>query len=427
MQIILAGLSHKTTPLKWRERFAFTDEINAAALPQLVERKVLQEGLIVSTCNRVEILAAHDDAVNLESALAHIKRFLQVARGVPEEITNQFLYFHTDLAAVRHLFRVASSLDSMVVGEPQILGQVRRAYALAHREGTANRVLNRLVHTAFRVAKRVRTETGIAASAVSIASVAVRLARETFADLEDKTVLLIGAGEMAELALRHLIAAGATRILIANRTDARARELAAAVGGTAFPFHQLGARLQEADIVVSSTAAYDYVITPEVAARAMRERAGRAAFYIDISVPRNIDPAASEIENLQVFDLDDLQSVAASNQQRRAEEALRAEQIIEAEVDDFAEQLRRLDFAPTIGAMRNKLDRIAQNEYARQRPRLGDLTAEQEHAIQFMLESIVNKISHPLIHRMRRSYDTGEAANVEVWREIFGLNETEAE
>ncbi len=423
MQIVVVGLNHKTAPLDVRERFAFTDDMCARALHQLVDRRTLREGIIVSTCNRVEVLATYTEAADLEDAVGHIKDFMSAHRHVAPDLLDDYVYVHAGAEAVRHLFRVAASLDSMVVGEPQILGQVRRAYALAHREGTAGRVLNNLVHTAFRVAKRVRTQTGIAASAVSIASVAVRLARQTFSSLEDRTVMLVGAGEMAEVALRHLIDAGTNRILIVNRTDDKARELAENVGGTAIPFSDFANCLPEADIVICSTTAYDYVVTPELAERAMQARDGRSAFYIDISVPRNVDPEVGDIENLFVFDLDDLQSVAATNQRKREVEAVRAEQIIDLEISGFQEQLRHLDLGPTVGALRQKLDQIAHDEYARQRSRLGTLTPEQEHAIQVMLASVVGKIAHPVIHRLRRSYDTGEAENVQVWRDIFGLEE----
>lgn len=423
MQILLVGLSHKTTPLELRERFAFSDEECTRRLHELVDRRTLLEGLIISTCNRVELLTTHHESIPRAEAESHIVDFLSRTCDIASDSFTPHLYSYSDADAVQHLFRVASSLDSMVVGEPQILGQVRRAYAVAHREGTANRVINKLIHTAFRVAKRVRTETQIAASAVSIASVAVRLARQIFNSIEDKTVLLIGAGEMAEQALKHLISAGATRILIVNRTDERARELANAVGGQAFPFHQLAARLHEADIVISSTASYDYIITPDIARDAMRQRKHNPAFYIDISVPRNIDPAVDAIENLRVFDLDDLQAVAADNRRKRTDEAARAEEIIKHEVAEFGHALRQMDFAPTIGAMRNRLEEIAQREYNRHRGEIGNLTPDQEHAIQVMLLSVVDKISAPVIHRMRRSYDTGELSNVQVWREIFNLKE----
>jgi glutamyl-tRNA reductase len=331
------------------------------------------------------------------------------------------LYSHTDDAAVRHMFRVASSLDSMVVGEPQVLGQVRRAYSLALEAGTAGRVLNRLVHQAFHVAKRVRTETGIAASAVSISYMAVELGRKIFGNLKGCTVLLIGAGEMAEHSARHLINAGVSRVMVANRTDETARNLAAEFGGEAVSFAALSKHLAQADIVICSTGASRYLITKQVAHQALEIRRNRPAFFIDISVPRNIDPAVGELPNSFVFDIDDLEAVIASNIREREREAERAELIVESEVMQFQQALRTLDIGPTLGALRQKLQEIARDEMARQRQRLGDLTIEQERAIESLLMSTVNKISHPIINRLKSSYYTGENESVQEWRDIFGL------
>lgn len=420
MTIVLVGLNHKTAPVEVRERLAFTEEACAEGLQRLVDNERIHEGLIISTCNRVEILTATKDLSALQTA-AHVSEFLSSTRDVPRAALNKHLYVHTDSDAVRHLFRVASSLDSMIVGEPQILGQVKQAYGLAEREGTTGRVLNRLLHTTFRVAKRIRTETGIAASAVSISYVAVELGRKIFGTLDDSTVLLIGAGEMAELAARHLRNAGARRILIANRTPEKAENLAAHIGGEKIGYEDLANQLGAADICICSTASEAYVITPEIASEAMSTRRNRSAFYIDISVPRNIDPAVGEIPNLFVFDVDDLEAVVASNLREREQEAQAAEKIVDAEVLEFEQSLRHLDFGPTVGALRGKLEEIARSEYERQRAQLGELSAEQEAAVQALLLSTVNKISRPVIHRMRRSYDTGEAENVQAWREIFGL------
>ena len=422
MSIVLVGLNHKTAPVEVREQLAFTDEACAESLHALVDGEVIREGLIVSTCNRVEILAATARERG-EEAASRVNNFLSEARRVPCEVFGEHLYTHADTAAVRHVFRVASSLDSMVVGEPQVLGQVRHAYSLAVSAGTAGRVLHRLVHTALRVAKRVRTETGIAASAVSISFTAVELGRKIFGSLKGATVLLIGAGEMAELAARHLVGAGATRLLVANRTHAAAQELAGKFGGEAVEFASLAEYLAEADIVICSTAAQEYVITPQMAIEAREARRNRPAFFIDISVPRNIDPAVGELDNLFVFDVDDLEAVVASNIREREREAERAEVIVESEVMQFQLALRNLDIGPTVGALREKLHAIAHAELKRQRHRLGQLTPEQERAIEALLTSAVNKISHPVIHRMRRSYDSGEDARMEAWREIFGLEE----
>jgi glutamyl-tRNA reductase len=422
MSIVLVGLNHKTAPVEVRERLAFTDEACADSLRALVDGEVVREGLIVSTCNRVEILA-EAPGPNGPDAAARLSRFLSETRSVPPDIFGAHLYTHADEAAVRHLFRVASSLDSMVVGEPQVLGQVRHAYSLAVEAGTAGRVLHRLVHHALRVAKRVRSETGIAASAVSISYTAVELGKKIFGSLKGAAVLLVGAGEMAELAAQHLAGAGATRILVANRTRGTAETLARRFGGESVAFESLAEHLAEADVIICSTAAPHYVITPEMAARAREARRNRPAFFIDISVPRNVDPEVGRIDNLFVFDVDDLEAVVASNIREREREAERAELIVESEVMQFQQTLRGMDIGPTVGALKEKLRSMAQEEFRRQRPRLGDLTPQQEQAIEAMLLSAVNKISHPVISRLRQSHDTGDEENVKAWRDIFGLEE----
>ncbi|HEX8721933.1 MAG TPA: glutamyl-tRNA reductase [Pyrinomonadaceae bacterium] len=426
MSIVLVGLNHKTAPVEVRERLAFSDEACAAGLRALVDGELVREGLIVSTCNRVEILAASPGRKGAD-AVGRLSEFLSRVRSVPVELFSGHIYTHADEAAVRHVFRVASSLDSMVVGEPQVLGQVRHAYSLAVEAGTAGRVLHKLVHHALRVAKRVRSETGIAASAVSISYTAVELGRKIFGSLKGATVLLVGAGEMAELAAQHLAGAGAARVLVANRTYETAQRLAVRFGGEAVEFPALEEHLAQADIVICSTGAREYVITPEMAERARGARRNRPAFFIDISVPRNVDPAVAKIDNLFVFDVDDLAAVVASNLREREREAERAEQIVEAEVTQFQQALRDLDIGPTVGALKEKMRRIAREEFARQRARLGELSPEQERAIEAMLMSAVNKISHPVIHRVRRSYEAGEQGDVQAWREVFGLEENSGE
>lgn len=420
MSIVLVGLNHKTAPVAVRERLAFTDEACAEGLRMLVDGEIVNEGLIVSTCNRVEVVTATEGSRMLEGK-ERITEFLSKSRCVAHEDFSGHLYSHTDDAAVRHVFRVASSLDSMVLGEPQVLGQVRHAYSLALSAGTAGRVLNRLVHQAFRVAKRVRNETGIAASAVSISYMAVELGRKIFGNLKGRTVLIVGAGEMAELSARHLVSAGVSRVLVTNRTAETARQLASQFGGEAVEFSRLSAHLAEADIVICSTGASEYIITPAIAREALEMRRNRPAFFIDISVPRNIDPAVGEISNLFIFDIDDLESVIASNIREREREAERAELIVESEVMQFQQALRTLDIGPTLGALRQKLQNIARHELSRQRQRLGELTPEQERAIESLLMSTVNKISHPIIHRLKSSYDAGEDTDVQAWRDSFGL------
>ena len=422
MPIVLVGINHKSAPVEVRERLALTEEACSTGLQALVDGEIVREGLIVSTCNRVEVLA-ETTSERLSDTIERVNQFLSRTDSLPRSFVETHLYQHTDDEAVRHLFRVTSSLDSMVVGEPQILGQVRHAYSIALEAGTAGRVLNRLVHHAFRVAKRVRTETGIGANAVSISYMAVELGKKIFNSLEGHTALLIGAGEMAELSARHLLNAGVSRILLANRTEERAGRLAAELGGETVNFAELSNYLAEADIIICSTAADRYLITEQMVREARGKRRNRPSFFIDISVPRNIDPAVGKLPNVFVFDIDDLESVISSNIREREREAERAELIVESEIMQFQQTLRLLDIGPTIGALKNKLQDIARAELTRQRNRLGPLTEEQEIAVEALLVSTVNKISHPLLSHMRRSYESSDAEAIQAWRDIFGLEE----
>ena len=423
MSILLVGVNHKTAPVEVRELLAFSEEACAAGLRSLVDGEIVREGLIVSTCNRVEVLAATTTEHSTEGS-KRIGEFLTHTRILPDDFFQDHLYKHADEQAVRHMFRVASSLDSLVVGEPQVLGQVRRAYSIALEVGTAGRILNRLIHHTLRVAKRVRNETGIAANAVSISYMAVELGKKIFGSLKGQSVLVIGAGEMAELCTRHLINAGVSRVLVANRTGEAASRLAVEFGGEAVPFEQLSESLSAADIVVCSTGAGEYVVTAEMARAALTRRRNRPAFFIDISVPRNLDPAIGELPNAFVFDIDDLESVVSSNIKEREREAERAELIVDSEVMQFQQSLRVLDIGPSIGALRERLQGIAKSELARQRNRLGKLTPEQERAIESLMMSTVNKISHPLLRRLRQSI---AATDPETSTDEFEIDELYAE
>ena len=423
MAIVLTGLSHKTAPVEVRECLALSKERVAESLRALVDGRVVREGLIVSTCNRVEVVVVVEDGREAEGA-ARVLDAMTGSDPQRRELLSKHLYTHAGAAAVRHLFRVASSLDSMVVGEPQILGQVRQAYAQAVEAGTAGRVLHRLLHHSFHAAKRVRSETEIASSAVSVSYAAVELGRKILETLEGRTVLLVGAGEMAELAARHLAGAGASRILVANRTYETARRLACEFGGRAVAFERLADALAEADVVICSTGAREYIITPEVAERARAARRNAPTFYVDISVPRNIDPAVGQLANLFVFDVDDLEAVVASNVREREREAGRASLIVEAEARAFVEALRGLELGPSIGAFREELQNIARCEFAKGRKRLG-LSPEQERAVEAMLVSAANKIAHPAIQVMRRSHEAAREREARLEREVsseFGLS-----
>ena len=422
MSIVLVGINHKTAPIDVRERLAFSEQACAASLRELVDGELIREGLIVSTCNRVDVLTETTTG-RFNDSTERVIQILGRTGQLPRDFFEANLYKHVDDDAVRHLFRVASSLDSMVVGEPQVLGQVRQAYSIALDAGTAGRVLNRLIHHAFRVAKRVRTETGIGANAVSISYMAVELGKKIFDSLKGRTALLIGAGEMAELSARHLVNAGVSRVMVANRTGLSAQQLASAFGGEAVNFDQLSEHLAEADVVICSTGADEYVVTEAMAREALTRRRNRPSFFIDISVPRNVDPAIGKIPNMFVFDIDDLEAVISSNIREREREAERAELIVESEIMQFQQALRVLDAGPAIGTFRQTLQDIAKLELNRRRAQLGPLTPEQERAIEALLLATVNKISHPVLSHLRRTYDSADAETIEAWRELFGLED----
>jgi|CXWK01.1.fsa_nt_gi glutamyl-tRNA reductase len=421
MGILLLGVNHRTAPVHVREQLAFGDTELRTALADLVDRETIDEALIVSTCNRVEVIAAGsaDDA-----CLDRMMDVLGWSGGLSGVDLEEHIYVHRDLAAIRHLFRVASSLDSMIVGEPQILGQVREAYRVGLDAGTVGRNLTTLMQSAFATAKRVRTETAIGFNAVSVSFVAVELGRKIFGALKDRVVLLIGAGEMAELAVQHLVDSGVSGVLVANRTHERAETLAGLHGATAVEFEDLGTHLVEPDIVICSTAAPDYVLRAADVRVAQDRRRNRPLCIIDISVPRQVDPAAAELDNVFLFDMDDLQRVVGSNLKEREREASLAEVIVDDEVSKYVGRVRTADIGPTVTELKERLNDVAIGEYRRLRRRLGDLTPEQEEAIlSVLLPSIVNKISHPMIAHMRDSArrDGHADGGVSIWRRIFGL------
>jgi glutamyl-tRNA reductase len=415
-------VSHKTAPVEVRERLAFARESLAESLRALVDGDLVREGMILSTCNRVEVLADVDPA-RFDEGRATVARFLTSRGGDSEEDYSTHTYMHVEEKAARHLLRVAASLDSMVLGEPQILGQMRQAYTAACDAGAAGRTLHRLLHNTFHAAKRVRTETGISASAVSVSYAAVELGRKILGTLEGRTVLLVGAGEMAELAARHLRKAGASRILVANRTHETALRLAAEFGGEAVAYERIPHLLAEADVVICSTGAREYIIDEEMARAALSLRSNRPSFFIDISVPRNVDPRVGEVSNLFVFDVDDLESVVASNLREREREAVHAEDIVCAETAEFVKALRTLDLGQTIDALKERVRDLALEEFGQQRAHLGELKPEQERVVERRLSSIVNKISHPLIQSLRRAADAGDTEGVRAYRESFGLED----
>jgi glutamyl-tRNA reductase len=419
MSIVLVGLSHKTAPVEVRERLAFADSCIADALRQLVDRQRINESLIVSTCNRVEVIAVTPNgAEQAESDISYLYGFLNRFHNCDQSLLHKYCYHHADAAAIKHVFRVTSSLDSMVVGEPQITGQIKEAFQRAQEAAAVGHTLTRLMNRAFAVAKRVRNETGIGSSAVSISFVAVELARKVFEELNGTTVMLIGAGEMAELAAKHLINYGANRLLIVNRTYENAVALAKEMNGEAVRFDEFEKRLPEAGILICSTGASNYLVRPEHVRRALETRRHQPILLIDISVPRNIDPAIGQMDGAFVFDVDDLESIAEANRAEREREALRAEAIIESEVERFVAALAEGNINAVIGAFRQQVSEMAFAEFERSRKRLGHLNDDQEEALRVMINSIVNKFTHPVIKQLRES-EEGHSPYLAAWREMY--------
>jgi glutamyl-tRNA reductase len=398
MKLALAGVNHKTAPVQLREKLAFRSEDIPAALLDMQARGA-REALIVSTCNRVEVTAALDDDVPFEPLFAGM---LAGRLQLSFEDVRPHLYLYREREAIRHLFRVASSLDSMIVGEPQILGQLKQAFAQAREQGSIGNTLDAVLSRAFNVAKRIRSETEIGCNAVSVSYAAVELAREIFGSLETKRILIIGAGKMSEGAARHLMNAGASEIFIANRTAERATELARVFRGEVIEYEHFPARLADMDIVVTSSAAPGFVLTPEMMRRALNLRKRRPMFLIDIAVPRNIDPDIQKLEHAFVYDMDDLQRLADRNMNARREVAVQAEAIVTEEVSRLEARLRERGVAPTIVSLQEQLETIRQDVVTRYRGKLGALTPEQEQVVEAMTRGIINKVAHGPISEMRR-------------------------
>jgi glutamyl-tRNA reductase len=414
----IIGVNHKTAPVEIRERLDIPNARLPEALNRLVQHPGVDEGLILCTCNRVEVLA------RTKNGSADLRGFMREYFRVEPASYEPHLYEFSEREAIRHLFRVAASLDSMVVGEPQILGQVKEAYAAARAAGAVHSHLDQLLTRAFAVAKRVRTETAIGASAVSVASVAVELAKKIFGSLTGKHVYLVGAGKMSELAARHLLAHGAASIFVANRTHDRAVLLAEKFHGEAILFEQLYETCDRADIVITSTGAPHAIFRREHGEIFLSRRKNRPMFFIDIAVPRDVDPEMNEMDGIFVYDIDDLQQAASSHLSDRKQEASRAEQIISIEVDRFHDHLQTLSVVPTILSLQDQLESIRQTEIDRVRGRLGSLSPEQELAIEALTHGIVNKIMHTPITTLKSAAKDTEATTViDVVRRIFNLTE----
>ena len=403
MNLVLLGINHNTAPIEVRERLAIPAGRLADATRTLLHQPGIREGLILSTCNRVEIVTLQDDTLNTETNKADLLRFLHEYFAVPPHTIQPHLYEFREREAVRHLFRVASSLDSMVVGEPQILGQVKESYTIAREVGAVSSQLDTLLQRAFTVAKKVRSETQIGSNSVSIASVAVDLARNIFGSLQGKTVLLVGAGKMSELAARHLIQHGAANILVANRTQARAEKIAADFNGTVIPFDEIYTQADRADIVITSTGAPQKLFGRSHGQHFLQRRRNRPMFFIDIAVPRDVDPGMNEVEGCFVYDIDDLQQVAASNLADRSREAAAAETIVSDEVEKYQQRLQSRDAVPAILALQQNAEAIREAELARSAKRLAALTPEQREAVEALTRSLTAKLLHPQLTALRES------------------------
>jgi glutamyl-tRNA reductase len=423
MDILVLGLSHKSAPIEIRERLFVPERDLPKPLEMLGEAPEILERMLVTTCNRVEVYAVTEGPV--EQAVAAVTDCLARYHNLEQASFADKLYTYTAGEAVRHVFRVASSLDSMVVGEPQILGQVKTAYSAARAQEATGVILTNLLEQAFHVAKRVRTETGIASSAVSISSAAVELARKIFGDLAGRTVLILGAGEMAELALRHLLDDGVRSVLVANRTHDRAVTLAEQFHGRAVTYESFRQEMVGADIVISSTAAPHVIIKKEDVQDIILQRRHRPIFLIDIANPRDIDPACNDIDNIYLYNIDDLQAVVAANLKERQREAERAEVIIEREVGIYLNWLRQQDVVPTIVSLRTRVEQIRTAELNKTLGRMGDLTPEQREAIAAMSAAMVNKILHqPMTELKRRAVHHDGHVYTTIFRRLFGLEES---
>ncbi len=421
MNIVTVGLNHRTAPVEIRERFAFREDELPQALKRLVAHHNINEAVIISTCNRVEVIGVVHD---MEKGVWEIKRFLSEYHGIPYEEIKDHLYVFTGEDSVRHLFRVACGLDSMVMGEPQILGQVKDAYGVSVQSDTAGTVINKLFHKAFSVAKRVRTETRIGASSVSVSSVAVELAKKIFGELTGRTVMLIGAGEMAELSARSLLGAGVKEIIIANRTYERAVELAKEFKGRAIMFREFPHYLKYTDIVIASTGSPKFIIRPEDVAGVMKERRHCPMFFIDIAVPRNIDPLVNNIDNAYVFDIDDLQGVVEANLKERMKEAEQAELIVNEEIEGFYRWVKSLDVVPTIIALQRRLDEIRRAELEKALGQLKDLSEKDRKVLEAMTQAIVKKILHRPVSCIKKEAHSVEGDTfIEAVIKLFGLEE----
>ena len=423
--LFVSGLNHRTAPIELREQLAVEEDKLREVLRAVHVSGVLSEVMILSTCNRVEVYGM---AEGVDQARSLAFSLLCQQRGAELASLEPLLYTKTDARAVQHCFRVASSLDSMILGEPQILGQVKEAFSLAQQCQTVGPLLHGLITQAFAVAKKVRTETEVGRHAVSVSFAAVELARKIFGGLDGKAVLLIGAGKMGELAAKHLVDQGVFPLYVANRTWSRAQELCRALPGTAVPFEECREALAKVDIVITSTGASEPIIRKEDVQRALHTRRSRPLFFIDIAVPRDVEPGVNDLDNVFCYGLDDLRQVVEANLRERLREAQKAEVLVEREVGKFLSRLQDLEVVPTIVSLREKVEVIRQGEVAKALARLPDASPETRAALEALSSAIVNKILHVPTAKLRESSRSGRSRR---WTllvsELFGLARREDE
>jgi glutamyl-tRNA reductase len=409
MKLLITGVSHKTAPVEVRECLAFREESLPAALADLKSREGVSEAVILSTCNRVEITVTTEDR---SDPAAIVNSFLADHKAISTGDIGPYLYRREGRDAIHHLFRVAASLDSMVVGEPQILGQLKSAYAAAKGTGAVCGWLDGLLSRAFSVAKRVRSETGIGHMAVSVSYAAVELARKIFGSLNNRTVMIVGAGKMSELAARHLRRSGCSHVFVTNRTPERAVEMAKLFQGTPVEYTRFTAMLPEVDIVIASSGAPHYILRKEEMQRVIAARRNKPMFLIDIAVPRNIEPAINDLDNVFLYDIDDLQEVVNANLRERMKEAEHAELLVAEEVERMMARLKVAEVTPTIVGLQEQLEQIRTAEMEKVRRRFGPFTAQQEEALEALTHGIINKIAHGPISELRSHAGKPEGAHV---------------
>ncbi len=424
MHVLLLGVNHRSAPVALRERLDFAARGLEGALAALAARPSAGEAVLLSTCNRAEVYVTCED---LGAAKAEVNQFLEQYHGIESSLLAPHLFERVDADAVRHLFRVAAGLDSLVVGEPQILGQVKDAYAAAAEGRTTGPVMNKLFPASFTVGKRVRTETALAEGAVSVSFAATSLARKIFGDLKGRTVLVIGAGEMGKLTVQHLQTQGVERILITSRTLARAEALAESLGGRPRPWPEMPTLLGEADIVISATGATLPILTRSQVGAVMRGRRNRALFMIDIAVPRDIDPAVGDLESVFLYNIDDLEAIVQDNLTRRAAEVARAEAIVDDEKRKFEAWLSARGAIPTVVALRQHFEAIRRSELDRLRPKLAGLPPEARSRVDEITRLLVEKLLITPTEQLKTTPDPDRVRNyADALTRLFALDAEDA-